>query len=86
MTRPSVSGCGLFVGALGALSALLLTPQARAGFSAEDLAGFEVTHLRGVATVVLPDEKVIEVIRKVTKRSSPSGSIWSPGGEAGRQG
>ena len=62
MTRPSVSGCGLFVGALGALSALLLTPQARAGFSAEDLAGFEVTHLRGVATVVLTDEKVIEVI------------------------
>lgn len=35
---------------------------ARAGFSPQDLAGFEVTHLRGVVSVVLPDEKVIEVI------------------------
>ena len=36
--------------------------QARAGFSPEQLAGFELTHLRGVVSTVLPDEKVIEVI------------------------
>ena len=36
--------------------------EVRAGFSPEQLAGFEVTHLRGVVNVVLPDQKVIEVI------------------------
>ena len=52
---------GLVAGA-AALSALVLTPQVRAGFSPEALEGFELTHLRGVVSTVLPDEKVIEVI------------------------
>ncbi|MEB3254519.1 MAG: hypothetical protein VKI93_07390 [Synechococcus sp.] len=52
---------GLVAGA-AALSALVLTPQARAGFTPEALEGFELTHLRGVVSTVLPEEKVIEVI------------------------
>jgi hypothetical protein len=34
----------------------------RAGFTPEQLAGFEVTHLRGEVNAVLPKQKVIEVI------------------------
>jgi len=62
MTRSSGFSRGLFAGAAAAIASLLLNSSARAGFSPEDLAGFEVTHLRGVVSVVLPDEKVIEVI------------------------
>ena len=62
MTRSSGFNRGLFAGAAAAIASLLLNSSARAGFSPEDLAGFEVTHLRGVVSVVLPDEKVIEVI------------------------
>ena len=52
---------GLVAGA-AALSALALTPQVRAGFTPEALEGFELTHLRGVVSTVLPEKKVIEVI------------------------
>ena len=52
----------LLLAGAAAGSALLLGTQARAGFSPEQLAGFELTHLRGVVSTVLPDEKVIEVI------------------------
>ena len=52
----------LLLAGAAAGSALLLSTQARAGFSPEQLAGFEVTHVRGVVSTVLPDEKVIEVI------------------------
>ena len=62
MTRSSGFSRGLFAGAAAAIASLLMNSSARAGFSPEDLAGFEVTHLRGVVSVVLPDEKVIEVI------------------------
>ena len=61
MNRLSGLCRGLVAGA-AALSALVLTPQVRAGFSPEALEGFELTHLRGVVSTVLPDEKVIEVI------------------------
>ena len=61
MNRVSGLCRGLVAGA-AALSALVLTPQVRAGFSPEALEGFELTHLRGVVSTVLPDEKVIEVI------------------------
>ena len=52
----------LLLAGVAAGSALLMSTQARAGFSPEQLAGFEVTHARGVVSTVLPDEKVIEVI------------------------
>ena len=52
----------LLLAGAAAGSALLLSTQARAGFSPEQLAGFEVTHVRGVVSTVLPEEKVIEVI------------------------
>ena len=52
----------LLLAGAAAGSALLLSTQARAGFSPEQLAGFEVTHVRGVVSTVLPDAKVIEVI------------------------
>ena len=52
----------LLLAGAAAGSALLLSTQARAGFSPEQLAGFEVTHVRGVVSTVLPAEKVIEVI------------------------
>ena len=52
----------LLLAGVAAGSALLMSTQARAGFSPEQLAGFEVTHVRGVVSTVLPDEKVIEVI------------------------
>ena len=62
MPRSSGFSRGLFAGATAAVASFLLNIPARAGFSPQDLAGFEVTHLRGVVSVVLPDEKVIEVI------------------------
>ena len=43
-------------------SALTVNIPARAGFSLEELAGFEVTHLRGVVNLVSPAQKVIEVV------------------------
>ena len=43
-------------------SALTVNIPARAGFPLEELAGFEVTHLRGVVNVVSPAQKVIEVV------------------------
>ena len=61
MYRVSGFRRGLLAGA-AALSALLLAPQVRAGFTPETLEGFELTHLRGVVSIVLPEEKVIEVI------------------------
>ena len=45
-----------------AVSAFTFNVPARAGFSLEELAGFEVTHLRGVVNVVSPAQKVIEVV------------------------
>ena len=48
--------------AAAAASALTVNIPARAGFSLEELAGFEVTHLRGVVNVVSPAQKVIEVV------------------------
>ncbi len=43
-------------------SALTVNIPARAGFSLEELAGFEVTNLRGVVNLVSPAQKVIEVV------------------------
>ena len=48
--------------AAAAASALTVNIPARAGFSLEELAGFEVTHLRGFVNVVSPAQKVIEVV------------------------
>ena len=45
-----------------AVSTLTVNSPARAGFSLEELAGFEVTHLPGVVNVVSPAQKVIEVV------------------------
>ena len=45
-----------------AVSTLTVNSPARAGFSLEELAGFEVTHLRGVVNVVSPAQKVIELV------------------------
>ena len=33
-----------------------------AGFTPEQLAGFEVTHLRGTVSTALPDQNVLEII------------------------
>ena len=52
----------LISGGIAVCSSLAMQAEVRAGFSPEQLAGFEVTHLRGVVNVVLPDQKVIEVI------------------------
>ena len=52
----------VIAGGVALCSALALQTPVRAGFSPEQLAGFEVTHLRGQVSVVLPDQKVIEVI------------------------
>ncbi|MAH56970.1 MAG: hypothetical protein CMN91_00760 [Synechococcus sp. ARS1019] len=52
----------LIAGGVALASALALQGPVKAGFSPEQLAGFEVTHLRGLVSVVLPDQKVIEVI------------------------
>ena len=52
----------LAAGAAAVVSTLALNMPSRAGFTPEQLAGFEVTHLRGVVNAVLPKQKVIEVI------------------------
>ena len=52
----------LAAGAAALVSALALDMPSRAGFTSEQLAGFEVTHLRGEVNAVLPKQKVIEVI------------------------
>ena len=52
----------LFAGATAALAVLGGPEPARAGFTPEQLAGFEVTHIRGTVTTVLPDEKVLELV------------------------
>ena len=55
--RLSLLACGAAV-----LSALSCPLEARAGFSPEQLEGFELSHIRGTVTTVLPDQKVLEII------------------------
>ena len=52
----------LAAGAAAVVSALAFDMPSRAGFTPDQLAGFEVTHLRGEVNAVLPKQKVIEVI------------------------
>ena len=52
----------LLASGVAVLSALVAGAPARAGFSPEQLAGFEVTHIRGTVTTVLPDQKVLEIV------------------------
>ena len=62
MTRCSGISRVLAAGAAAVVSTLAFHMPSRAGFTPEQLAGFEVTHLRGVVNAVLPKQKVIEVI------------------------
>ena len=62
MTRCSGISRVLAAGAAALVSALALDMPSRAGFTPQQLAGFEVTHLRGEVNAVLPKQKVIEVI------------------------
>ena len=62
MTRCSGISRVLAAGAAALVSALAFDMPSRAGFTPEQLAGFEVTHLRGEVNAVLPNQKVIEVI------------------------
>ena len=62
MTRCSGISRVLAAGAAALVSALAFDMPSRAGFTPEQLAGFEVTHLRGEVNAVLPKQKVIEVI------------------------
>ena len=62
MSRCSGISRVLAAGAAALVSALALDMPSRAGFTSEQLAGFEVTHLRGEVNAVLPKQKVIEVI------------------------
>jgi len=62
MTRCSGISRVLAAGAAAVVSALAFDIPSRAGFTPEQLAGFEVTHLRGEVNAVLPKQKVIEVI------------------------
>ena len=62
MTRCSGISRVLAAGASALVSALAFDMPSRAGFTPEQLAGFEVTHLRGEVNAVLPKQKVIEVI------------------------
>ena len=62
MTRCSGISRVLAAGAAALVSALAFDMPSRAGFTPEQLAGFEVTHLRGEVNSVLPKQKVIEVI------------------------
>ncbi len=55
--RLSLLACGAAV-----VSALACPIEARAGFSPEQLEGFELSHVRGTVTTVLPDQKVLEII------------------------
>ena len=52
----------LLASGVAALSALAWVTPGRAGFSPEQLAGFEVTHIRGTVTTILPDQKVLEIV------------------------
>ena len=62
MTRCSGISRVFAAGAAAVVSALAFDMPSRAGFTPEQLAGFEVTHLRGEVNAVLPKQKVIEVI------------------------
>ena len=62
MTRCSGISRVLAAGAAALVSALAFDMPSRAGFTPQQLAGFEVTHLRGEVNAVLPKQKVIEVI------------------------
>ena len=62
MTRCSGISRVLAAGAGAVVSTLGFHMPSRAGFTPEQLAGFEVTHLRGEVNAVLPKQKVIEVI------------------------
>ena len=62
MTRCSGISRVLAAGAAAVVSTLAFHMDSRAGFTPEQLAGFEVTHLRGEVNAVLPKQKVIEVI------------------------
>ena len=62
MARCSGISRVLAAGAAALVSALAFDTPSRAGFTPEQLAGFEVTHLRGEVNAVLPKQKVIEVI------------------------
>jgi len=62
MSRCSGISRVLAAGAAALVSALALDMPSRAGFTPEQLAGFEVTHMRGEVNAVLPKQKVIEVI------------------------
>ena len=52
----------LLASGVAALSVLAWVTPGRAGFSPEQLAGFEVTHIRGTVTTILPDQKVLEIV------------------------
>lgn len=52
----------VIAGGIALWSALAIQTPVRAGFTPDQLAGFEVTHLRGLVSVVLPEQRVIEVI------------------------
>ena len=52
----------LLASGVAALSVLAWVSPGRAGFSPEQLAGFEVTHIRGTVTTILPDQKVLEIV------------------------
>jgi hypothetical protein len=62
MTRCSGISRVLAAGAAAVVSTLAFHMPSRAGFTPEQLAGFEVTYLRGEVNAVLPKQKVIEVI------------------------
>ena len=62
MTRCSGISRVLAAGAAAVVSTLAFHMPSRAGCTPEQLAGFEVTHLRGEVNAVLPKQKVIEVI------------------------
>ena len=61
---PRLSGIrlGLLAFSVSMLSALACPMRALAGFSPEQLEGFELSHIRGTVTTVLPDQKVLEII------------------------
>ena len=60
MARCSGISRVLAAGAAALVSALAFDMPSRAGFTPEQLAGFEVTHLRGEVNAVLPKQKVID--------------------------
>ena len=56
MARCSGISRVLAAGAAALVSALAFDMPSRAGFTPEQLAGFEVTHLRGEVNAVLPKQ------------------------------